>query len=190
MSSPLITATAALLLSTAVVTWAGQGGPGRHEAQRGPGPGGIGRMLNNRAALDKLGLTEEQQAAIKTASYEFRKEMATLKADAELAEIELQKAMDEAAPDENAVMKAVDNVGTAKTAMQKAAVKHQLKVKTILGAEKVEALKAMQCEKMREKGEQRGQKFDRRFKARPEFMKMQGDGPESPKQEMPPEELE
>ncbi len=190
MSSPLITATAALLLSTAVVTWAGQGGPGRHEAQRGPGPGGIGRMLNNPETLQKLGVTDEQQAAIKTATYEFRKEMAKLKADGELAEIELQKAMDEATPDETAVMKAVDNVGAAKTAMRKAGVKHQLKVKTILGAEKVEALKAMQCERMKEKKEQRGQKFDRRFKARPEFMKMQGDEQESPKQETPPEELE
>ena len=182
MRNQIIAVTAVVLLSGAMATWAGQGGRGQHE--RGVG-GGIAWLLNDQEALKKLGVTDEQQTALKTASYEFRKEMAKLNADRELAELDYRKAMDEDTPDENAVLKAVEEVGTAETAVRKASTKYQLKIKNVLGAEKLNELKSMQRENAKEKKAHRNGPFDGRFKAGSDCMKS-----EAVEQETPPEDAE
>lgn len=187
MRNQIIAATAVVLLSGAMATWAGQGGRGQHE--RGGG-GGIAWLLNDQEALKKLGVTDEQQTALKTASYEFRKEMAKLNADRELADLDVRKAMDEDKPVESDVMKAVEKAGAAETALRKAQTKYQLQIKSILGADKLSELKSMQQERRMER---RGDKDDKKggqFKASPKFMNMQDAGRCGAEDTPPPEDVE
>ena len=188
MRNPMITATAAVLLTSAVALWAGQEGRGPQESGRHGG--GVGWLLNNPEAAKKLGITDEQQTALQTATYEFRKEMAKLKADRELADLDVRKAMDEDKPVESDVMKAVEKAGVAETAMRKAQTKYQLQIKSILGADKLDELKSMQQERRMERQGNKDGKKGGQFKACPKFMNMQGAGQCAAEETPPPEDVE
>ena len=118
--------------------WGERGHPefGQQDEHGGPG-GGMARMLDNPEFAKRAGLSEEQVAELKETMYQHRKEMIDLQAATERADLELEHALSAQAPDEAAVMAAVDAVGEARTAMQKARIKLKLNMQSICPIEKM-----------------------------------------------------
>lgn len=98
----------------------------------------IGRIINNPEIAEKIGLTEEQIQALKSASSDVQKEMIRLRAEMEIAGMEQAQLITETDIDENAVMKAVEKTGEIRTKMAKLQVKQLLLVKKTLSSEQIE----------------------------------------------------
>ena len=133
---------------------AAQPGPGGRSPAGKAAPGGrhalpLARILQDRELCEKLDITEEQVERLKAAVYETRKEAISLRAEVELARLELHSLMAESSADESPIMAAVDAVGRARTALQKAQVSSRLRVRAILGEETVEKLRAELRERAR-----------------------------------------
>jgi Spy/CpxP family protein refolding chaperone len=116
------------------------------------GPGMSCGMMEK---ADELGLTAEQQAKIKTIHLEAKKEEIRLKADIELAELDLKQLMMADTPNQDQILKAVDNLGLLKTKMAKAEIKTKLAMQQILTKEQLAKWKEMkkECCGMGGKGE-------------------------------------
>jgi hypothetical protein len=108
------------------------------------------RLLQSDEVLEDLGISEGQRAELQSALTETRKKAIKLKAEHEVAEVELHQLLRSDAPDQDAVMKAVEEVGRTQTALRKVAVAQQLKVKEILGADKVRQLDQRMRKRARE----------------------------------------
>lgn len=126
------------------------GGPG---GLRGPGgPGGPGevdrgeilkRVLGNPEIAKKAGVTEEQIRKIKASQLEFEKKSITLRAEAELARLEMRQLMDADKTDRDAIGKAFDAVAAKETALRKAEMLRMFDVKDALGDETLDKIKGM-----------------------------------------------
>lgn len=137
------------------------GGPGD-----GPGFGGgqgrnpgmlLQRVLNNDKLAEKVGLTAEQVAALKSALNDHQKQMIKLRADADLARLEVQRLLAEKNVDRAAVLKAVDAEGAAHTAVRKAAIEERLKVRDIVGEETLEKIRGAMADRFGKGGRQDGE---------------------------------
>jgi Spy/CpxP family protein refolding chaperone len=134
---------------------------------RGPdGPHPMMRLLDNPEATEKLGLTEEQVAALKEVRYETQKQSVALQADAELAQLELQRVLQSDSPDEAAAHAAIEQAGQARIKLQQSRVSALLQAREAIGAEKWNEIKARgrrqmkeRAGNMRERMEQRRQQF-------------------------------
>jgi Spy/CpxP family protein refolding chaperone len=133
----------------------GAGGPGGSRGGFGPGMGA--EMLAHNPDLAKeLGVTDEQIAALKTASYAHEQQTIKLRADFEAAQLEVRKLMEADTPDKAAVLAAVENAGKAGTELRKAQVSHMLQVREIVGKDVTKKLRAELRERMKERREERG----------------------------------
>jgi len=121
---------------------------------RGPGGAKIMKLLDNPKLVESVGLTDEDIASMKQKAYELQKKMVSLRATKELADIQLNHLMQQSDADKEAVSTAVEAAGAAATALRKATVMHQLEMRELLGAEKLEKLKAA------------GEKFRKKMKKR------------------------
>lgn len=101
---------------------------------------------------EELGLTAEQQSKMKDISLAAKKEQIRLKADMELAKLDLNQLLMADNPSENEVMKAVDNLGLLQTKMRKAEIKRKLAVHQILTKEQMAKWKEMKKECCEEEG--------------------------------------
>jgi Spy/CpxP family protein refolding chaperone len=157
----LIVGTAvAALACMGTMAWAGPGeGRGDGEQGRGEramGPGGpqamgarmLQRVMENPEVAKKLGITEEQAAALQTSFYEQEKKMVALQSEAELAQIEVRRLMDQDDPSAETLMAAIDKAGAARTAIQKASVEQRLAVRKIVGPETMKKIKQQLGERM------------------------------------------
>lgn len=183
MKNGLMACGVAAGLALAAVAYAeperGGGGPGG-----GPGGGhggGLQALLENDDVVKKLGLTSEQVKAVQEAGYQHQKVMVSLRADAELAQLDVKKLMDQDAPDTEAVMKAIDTAGRLQTEIRKEGVRNQLKIREIIGADAAKKLKDMMRDRMERQGG-----GDRHGKRNQGQGKGQGPGPQG--EDMPPEE--
>ena len=113
-------------------------------------------LLRNPDVAKKAGVTDEQIAALKTAHYEAEKQRIDLQRDAQVARLEVKNLLQADATDIDAIHTAIDKAGLAMTAMRKAQVDQQLKVKEILGKETLAKLRELGREKMMERRDQRG----------------------------------
>jgi len=90
-------------------------------------------MLPPTERLKEFGATDQQIQALKDASYEQDKQMVTLRANVERAEIELRHLMDGATVDKKAVTEAVEALSAARGELFKAETLNMLKVRETLG---------------------------------------------------------
>jgi Spy/CpxP family protein refolding chaperone len=161
MKNWLITCGVAASLALAAVVYAEQGerggGPGQGGGPGGGPGGGFQALLENENIVKKLGLTEEQVNAVQAAGYEHQKVMVSLRADSELAQLDVKKLMDQDAPDTEAVMKALDTAGRLQTEIHKAGIRNQLKIREIIGADAAKQLKQIMHNRMdRQDGDRQG----------------------------------
>lgn len=129
----------------------GAGGPGDRpeHMQRGMD---IAALLDNEDIVEKLGLTDEQVAALKARAAESEKKFITLRADVELAETDVRHLMREDKPDREALMKAVETAGQAMTNLRKALVEEQLAFREIAGPDALRKARHMIAKQWRKDG--------------------------------------
>ena len=109
-------------------------GPGAEQRHQGPGAmQGQRPMMPPVERLKELGATDLQIQALKDAAYEQDKQMITLRANVERAEIELRHLMDAATADKKAITETLDALGTARSELFKAETLNMLKVRETLG---------------------------------------------------------
>lgn len=140
----------------------GLGGRGGPEGVGGPR---LAMMLENERAIEKLGLTGDQVAALKARLAEAEKTMIKLRADVELAEAEVRNLMRANTVDRAAVMKAVEAAGAAHLALRKAVIEERLAFREIAGAEAVKKVRHHLAQRRDDgagPGERRGSRADRR----------------------------
>jgi Spy/CpxP family protein refolding chaperone len=80
----------------------------------------------------QLNLTAAQQQSIKTIVYQSRRSMITLKAQLQLARLDLSQLLDQHKPDQKAVVTALDKVGALELQMKKKRILMMLKIKALL----------------------------------------------------------
>ncbi len=116
--------------------------------QRGPGGGqmDVMKLLNNDMLMEKAGLAESQVTELKDLAYETQKTRIKMQAEKDLAELELKRLLDQESPDEEQVMKAVENVGQADIAMTKSKISAQLRARKVIGPELLEEIKSKMAE--------------------------------------------
>ncbi|MBN1268261.1 MAG: periplasmic heavy metal sensor [Kiritimatiellae bacterium] len=149
-------------LAVAMVAWAG---PGRKGGARGPGEGYGGPQgpgLSRSTLAEQAGLSDEESQALENLMYEHQKAMIPLRADQQLARLEVRRLLEQETPDEAAVMKAVEAASQAELALEKARISHQLSVRSTLGPEKAAQLRDCRREHRQERRGGRGGKGERR----------------------------
>jgi len=85
--------------------------------------------------MESLDLTSEQQSQLEKLHTDMQKGMIQLKANLQIAQLELKTALNSGASDKEVTIKA-DALTKAQNAMVKARVDHQLKVRSLLGPDK------------------------------------------------------
>lgn len=116
-----------------------------------------------------LNLTEAQQKEIQTLLHDTEVKMIKYRADIETKQLDLQAEMQKDEPGEATAIKLVREIGDIRTNMQVARVQSGLKLKKLLGPEKLKEIKQMLKE--RRPGPGRGQMKDKmreRFQEEPE----------------------
>jgi Spy/CpxP family protein refolding chaperone len=84
------------------------------------------------AHAEELELTEDQQAQIKEIATESRKAMVQLRADSELAGMELQALIRSDDPDLEAIQQGLENVASAQVAERFAAIEATVSARSVL----------------------------------------------------------
>ncbi|MAE65310.1 MAG: hypothetical protein CMJ18_13645 [Phycisphaeraceae bacterium] len=135
-----------LIVVLAASTALAEPGEGRRRGRGGHEP--FCKILHDPEAMKALGLSEDQAKELRRIRYEARRAQIDLKAERDRARLELQHLMQQDAPDEAAVMAAVERVGQASIAMRKHGVKQMLASRSIVGAEKWQKMKHMRRERM------------------------------------------
>ncbi len=153
----------ALAATTAMAEPGGRGGGGSGDGPRGMGgPDGMGNraamaehlltmLENNPERAQKLGVTTEQVTALRASFDTFQQESIDLRAAEQKASLEVRKLMRGDAPDEAAVLAAVEKEAAAKLALQKATIKQRLAAQKILGKETLQKIRQAIGERMRER---------------------------------------
>lgn len=212
MQKTLTALSAAAILALAAAAWAEPDRGHGREFKQGHGPGGDPARMLMRAVEDsematKAGITDEEVTKIKDALYEGRKKVIELKADEDLAQLELQRLLDSETAASEEVLKAVENAGRIRTDLHKARVQQMLGVRDILGPEKAKKVRELVRSEYRERkhlrgaapGEGRGDRLGKGpGEGRGEFRRGEGrhhegeddDGPPWMRDEMPPPEAE
>ena len=169
-------------LAASTVAWARPGapGPGAHRGgheRKGPEMH-VARLLKDADLREAVGITDEQAAALEEIHYQAQKESVSLDADLELARIELRRMMEASGSDEVAVMQAVEQVGAARTALQKTRVSALLKSRSVLGEETAEKLRSEVRKRARQHMEKiRDHRQNRRGPGGPDLGEGHGGGP-------------
>jgi Spy/CpxP family protein refolding chaperone len=108
----------------------------------GHGPGMHGPMGIPPHVAAKLGLSPELTKQVRDASLDANEALITLEADLKRAQLELERALGEAKPDESKVMQKLELISKAELAVRKNRLGLMLKVRKLLGPETWEKLQA------------------------------------------------
>jgi Spy/CpxP family protein refolding chaperone len=87
---------------------------------------GLGRLLNDPAIREQLGVTADQAAKIRQQESEFRKTEIRGRADLEVKQIDLRDLLSEDKPDRAAIDAKLQDISTARLALEKSAIAFQL----------------------------------------------------------------
>lgn len=132
--------------------------PGAAFARKGP-PDGGGPKLNLKMldrVAPRLGLSDEVLAQIKARVYEAEKVSIELKAQLELAKLEMHRALDAESPAKAKVMQHIEAVGTLHTELRKHEVGLMLDVRAMLSPDQRAKLRQMTGERHRARRGKRG----------------------------------
>jgi Spy/CpxP family protein refolding chaperone len=134
-----------------------RGGPGERggwERGRGEFRGGRGRhgfelsrLLSSPEMQQKVGVSAEQVAKIRTQETAFRKSSIQQRADLEIKQLDLRELMAADKPDRAAIDRKLQEVSASRLAMDKSRVDFRLNMKDALTPEQREKLKAAMKEK-------------------------------------------
>jgi len=117
---------------------------------RHPGPDmGLGRALNDPKMREQLGITPEQETKMRQAMLTFQKAQILARADLQVKRLDLRSLLEADTPDQAAVDKSLREASDAQYKLQKAAIDHQLAMRSMLTAEQREKLKKMRAESPR-----------------------------------------
>lgn len=137
--------------------------PGSALARKGP-PGERGPKLSLKT-LDRiapqLGVEDAVLAQIKTRVYEAEKRSIELKAQLELAKLEMHRALDAESPDKAAVMGHIEAVGRLHTDLRKHEVGLMLDVRAMLTPEQRKTLRTLSARRDRGRRGKRGPRGQR-----------------------------
>jgi len=196
----LAVATSPLLLAAQAPPQGPAGGPGprpdQPQMRQGFGPGagrhmrggrkhfgqrgmrmqrraGLGRMLQNSALRERLGVTPEQAAKIRAQESGFAKAQIQNQANLRVKRMELAEMMAAEKPDRVQIDKKMREMNEASFAAQKSGLDHRLAMREMLTPEQKETMQKWQHE-------QRQQRMERGFGPR------RGPGPRGPRPPMEP----
>jgi len=127
---------------------------------RGHGHGpGLGPALDNPDVLAELGITAEQADQLKEIQRAMRQEIAPIKAEIEVAEVDLEKLMDAASPDRKAIENKLHQIADLKVKIHMLHIDAKLKADELVGKDVMDKLKGMGPGR---DGKQRGQRHGNR----------------------------
>lgn len=140
-----------------------QGGRGGERGGRGGergGPGGqhgdmMERMLSNPEIREKLGITDEQVAELKTDLQKMKEEMIDLQAEMQKVGLRQAEAMTAKDIDEGKLMDMVEDAGKLRTKMAKLQIKKMILFRKYVDPEKMEQVRGQLKERMRERFRER-----------------------------------
>ena len=162
--------TALVVLSATALTAAAQpggpgrdGGPGDRPGMKAGGPR-MAMMLENDEVVEKLGLTPDQVTALKARFAEAEKTMIKLRADADLAEADVRRLMQDDNVDRAAIMKAVETAGAAQLAVRKAMIEERLAFREIAGPDAAKKIRQHVARRMQGEGGPDGDRPQRKEK--------------------------
>jgi Spy/CpxP family protein refolding chaperone len=141
----------------------GPGGPGKGMEKMRHGPD-LGRMLDNEEVVQKLGLTADQVTALKARFAEAEKTLIKLRADAQLAEADVRRLMQDDTVDRAAIMKAVEAAGAAQLAVRKAMIEERLAFREIAGPDAAKKVRHHMAKRMQGGGGPEGERPMRKEK--------------------------
>lgn len=118
--------------------------PGRHAG------GKMSRLAQ------ELGLSDEKAAALKALVFENRKKLVQLKADRDLAKMDLEQLLEADTPDEKAVLQAVDKMGQIHSDMARLRVRALLEMAKALTPEQRAKFKELREGMMQRRSERMG----------------------------------
>lgn len=124
----------AALISAAVLVPTVYAGP------RG-GTMAVGRVVHDPVLADKIGLSSDELQALQQAYFQHRKKVATLRGQIGVAQVELEEAKLQDPVDETAINAILDRIGELRTSLSKERVRFELKVKKLLGPDRLQRLK-------------------------------------------------
>ena len=141
----------------------GQGGFGRGDRMgrrgfgRGRGEFGLARLLNDPAIREKLGITAEQEGAIRKQVSDFRKTEIRNRADLEVKRVDLRDLLEADKPDHAAIDSKLQEISSARLALEKTAIHFHLAMKEAITPEQREKLHQLMSERWRHEGGPRGE---------------------------------
>jgi Spy/CpxP family protein refolding chaperone len=100
---------------------------------------------------EELGLTEEQQSAIKEQQFQTEKEVIELRSKIEVAELELKNLLREDNPDEAEIKNKIEEIGQLKSELRWVKVQAKLGLRDLLTSEQYEKLKTLKKEQMKKR---------------------------------------
>ncbi len=126
-------------------------------AQVGPKLGEIPHEI-----LEELDITDAQQKEIETLLHTTEAKIIKSRADIEIKRLDLRTELEKDSPNEATVRKLVTEIGDIQTDMKIAGLETAIKIKKILGPEKLKEAKKLMKERMKERFR------ERRFGPRPD----------------------
>jgi len=131
-------------------------GGGDHMGMRGFGRArgefGLARLLNNPAIREKLGITAEQAGALRKQESDFRKAEIRERADLEVKRVDLKDLLDADKPDRAAIDSKLQEISTARLALEKSAVHYRLAMREAITPAQREKLHQVMSERFRHEG--------------------------------------
>jgi Spy/CpxP family protein refolding chaperone len=128
-------------------------GGGDHMGLRGFGRGfGLARILNDAAIREKLGITAEQVGVIRKQESDFRKTEIRDRADLAVKRVDLRDLLEAEKPDRAAIDSKLQEISTARLALEKSAVHYRLAMHEAITPEQREKLHQLMSERWRHEG--------------------------------------
>lgn len=155
----------AAIVAAEAAPW-GAGGPGCPGGRFGQcimGPGAM-RWLDAPDILEEAGVSDEQVEALRELHDAAQKEAIRLRADAQIASVEVRSLLRGASPDEAAVREAIEAAGRARIAWQQHLASSMLEARRLVGEDTWQALTSRIREEMRVQWQdRRGRRGPRRW---------------------------
>jgi len=119
---------------------------------RGQGEFGLARLFKDPAIREKLGITAEQVGAIRKQESDFRKSEIRERADLEVKRVDLKDLLEAEKPDRAAIDSKLQEISTARLALEKSAIHYRLTMREAITPEQREKLHQLMSERWRHDG--------------------------------------
>jgi Spy/CpxP family protein refolding chaperone len=113
---------------------------------------GLARLLSDPAIREKLGITAEQVGAIRKQESDFRKAQIRERADLEVKRVDLKDLLDADKPDRAVIDSKLQEISTARLAVEKSATHYRLTMREAITSEQREKLHQLMSERWRHEG--------------------------------------